>query len=89
MIGDRNMKKIGVLGLGNIAQKAYLPVITSLQDTYEWHFCTRNADKRQKLMRQYGITHGEGNVEELIAQNQLQYLFIRQQLPIIKLSKLC
>lgn len=68
MIGDRNMKKIGVLGLGNIAQKAYLPVITSLQDTYEWHFCTRNADKRQKLMRQYGITHGEGNVEELIAQ---------------------
>lgn len=65
------MKKIGVMGLGNIAQKAYLPVITSLQDEFEWHFCTRNADKRAKLMQQYGVTHGEANLEELIAQKPL------------------
>ncbi|WPP09786.1 hypothetical protein SIN07_02710 [Pediococcus inopinatus] len=43
------MKKIDVMGLGNIAQKAYLPVMASLQDQYEWHFCTRNDEKRRKL----------------------------------------
>lgn len=63
------MKKIGVMGLGNIAQKAYLPVIASLQDRYEWHFCTRNDEKRQKLQTQYGVTHGEANIDELIGQN--------------------
>ncbi|GEL14686.1 Gfo/Idh/MocA family protein [Pediococcus cellicola] len=62
------MKKIGVMGLGNIAQKAYLPVMTKLQDTYEWHFCTRNAVKRTHLQHQYGITHGEADLEELLDQ---------------------
>lgn len=29
------MLKIGVIGLGNIAQKAYLPVMAAMQDQYE------------------------------------------------------
>lgn len=65
------MKKIDVMGLGNIAQKAYLPVMASLQDQYEWHFCTRNDEKRRKLQAQYGVTRGESNIEELIAEKPL------------------
>ncbi|MEF1307816.1 gfo/Idh/MocA family oxidoreductase, partial [Vibrio owensii] len=34
--------KIGIIGLGDIAQKAYLPVITQLPNV-ELVFCTRNA----------------------------------------------
>ncbi|MCC3237805.1 gfo/Idh/MocA family oxidoreductase, partial [Pediococcus acidilactici] len=31
------MIKVGVIGLGNIAQKAYLPVDSQLQDRFEWY----------------------------------------------------
>ncbi|WP_268744057.1 hypothetical protein [Pediococcus pentosaceus] len=39
------MIKVGVIGLGNIAQKAYLPVYSELQDRFEWHLSSRNAEK--------------------------------------------
>ncbi|AVK62008.1 gfo/Idh/MocA family oxidoreductase [Lactobacillus sp. CBA3605] len=61
------MLKIGVLGLGNIAQKAYLPVMAAMQDQYEFHLTTRNAEKRQKLAATYGFTHTHATVAELIA----------------------
>ncbi|WP_412988581.1 Gfo/Idh/MocA family protein [Pediococcus siamensis] len=61
------MERIGVIGLGNIAQKAYLPVMATLQDQYEWIFCTRNAEKRTQLQQKYGVRHGESDVAALIA----------------------
>ncbi len=36
--------KVGVLGLGNIAQKAYLPVYTQMQDQAAFYFATRNKE---------------------------------------------
>ena len=36
--------KIGVIGLGDIAQKAYLPVMVEMQDEVEWHLCSRNGE---------------------------------------------
>lgn len=48
--------KIGVIGLGTIAQKAYLPVYTREFFEHEWHFCTRDADKLQRLGQKYGLT---------------------------------
>ncbi|AKP67704.1 Gfo/Idh/MocA family protein [Companilactobacillus ginsenosidimutans] len=65
------MKKIGVIGLGNIAQKAYLPVMASLQDQFEWHLTTRNVDKGNKLVRQYGFTQHHQTLDELIAVHPL------------------
>lgn len=62
------MKKIGVIGLGNIAQKAYLPVMADLQDKYEWHLTTRNLEKGEKLKAQYGFSHLHQTLDELIAQ---------------------
>lgn len=61
------MLKIGVMGLGNIAQKAYLPVMAAMQDEYEWHLCTRNAAKGQSLAAKYGFTHVCQTLDELIA----------------------
>jgi virulence factor len=54
--------KIAVIGLGDIAQKAYLPVLTQLsklsstcKKDIELIFCTRNADTLKKLTEQYRI----------------------------------
>mgnify|MGYP003361665711 CR=1 FL=1 len=61
------MIKIGVLGLGNIAQKAYLPVMAAMQDQYEFHLTTRNPEKRQQLAAEYGFTHTHATLDELMA----------------------
>ncbi|RRK11431.1 gfo/Idh/MocA family oxidoreductase [Lactiplantibacillus garii] len=61
------MLKIGVMGLGNIAQKAYLPVMAAMQDQYEFHLTTRNAEKRQRLAAQYGFQHTHADLDELIS----------------------
>jgi len=65
------MEKIGVIGLGNIAQKAYLPVMASLQDKFEWHLTTRNAEKGQKLAEKYGFSHIHQTLDQLIAEKPL------------------
>lgn len=44
--------KIGIIGLGDIAQKAYLPIITQHSDV-ELVFCTRNSEVLNQLARRY------------------------------------
>ncbi len=46
--------KIGIIGLGDIAQKAYLPIITQRQDVHPV-FCTRNADTLKQLSSKYRV----------------------------------
>ena len=65
------MEKIGVIGLGNIAQKAYLPVMATLQDKYEWHLTTRNEAKGEMLEKKYGFKHFHQTLDELIAEKPL------------------
>lgn len=65
------MEKIGVIGLGNIAQKAYLPVMATLQDKYEWHLTTRNEAKGEMLEQKYGFKHFHQTLDELIAEKPL------------------
>lgn len=65
------MEKIGVIGLGNIAQKAYLPVMATLQDKYEWHLTTRNIAKGEMLEKKYGFEHFHQTLDELIAEKPL------------------
>lgn len=57
--------KIGIIGLGGIAQKAYLPVITT-RSGVELIFCTRNEDTLNKLSKMYRISQYVNNVDELI-----------------------
>ena len=61
------MLKIGVIGLGNIAQKAYLPVMAAMQDQYEFHLTTRNPEKRAQLATMYGFQHTHATLKELMA----------------------
>ncbi|GEO46577.1 Gfo/Idh/MocA family protein [Companilactobacillus kimchii] len=65
------MEKIGVIGLGNIAQKAYLPVMATLQDKYEWHLTTRNEAKGKMLEQKYGFKHFHQTLDQLIAEKPL------------------
>ncbi|WP_042356770.1 Gfo/Idh/MocA family protein [Bacillus rubiinfantis] len=59
------MVKIGVIGLGDIAQKAYLPVYSKIKDA-EFHFYTRNHEKLQDICAQYRFEHVHFDFESLI-----------------------
>ncbi|EOL42787.1 Gfo/Idh/MocA family protein [Enterococcus caccae] len=58
--------KIGVIGLGNIAQKAYLPVYAKLRDQATFVLSTRNEQTRQMISKKYGFTDMVSSTEELI-----------------------
>ncbi|MFD1431683.1 Gfo/Idh/MocA family protein [Lacticaseibacillus yichunensis] len=47
------MLNIGVIGLGNIAQKAYLPVYAQMQDKVQFYLMTRDLAKLTALANQY------------------------------------
>jgi len=58
------MLKIGIIGLGDIAQKAYLPVIG--KKNVEIHLYTRNEDTLQRLGEQYRIENRHTSLESVI-----------------------
>ncbi|EPC95610.1 dehydrogenase-like protein, partial [Lacticaseibacillus paracasei subsp. paracasei CNCM I-4649] len=62
------MLTIGVMGLGTIAQKAYLPVYTQMQNQVHWVLSTRNDDKLQQLATQDGLAIAGTTLEDLDAQ---------------------
>jgi len=58
------MIKIGIIGLGDIAQKAYLPVIS--KKNVEVHLCTRNEVTLRKVGAQYRFKNLHQNLDSLI-----------------------
>ncbi|WP_414842071.1 Gfo/Idh/MocA family protein [Enterococcus saccharolyticus] len=60
--------KIGVIGLGGIAQKAYLPTYVKLQDQATFYFATRNPEVQQQLQEKYQLRYMKANVQELLAE---------------------
>ncbi|ARI75707.1 Gfo/Idh/MocA family protein [Halobacillus mangrovi] len=57
--------KIGIIGLGDIAKKAYLPVLSE-KEGIDLVLCTRNSDTLNKLSSQYRIPEKVQTVDELI-----------------------
>lgn len=57
--------RIGIIGLGDIAQKAYLPVLSEREDI-ELVFCTRNVETLNRLSKKYRIQETVQTVDELI-----------------------
>jgi len=57
--------KIGIIGLGDIAQKGYLPVLTE-KENIELILCTRNMDTLKKLSKKYRINQYVQTLDELI-----------------------
>ncbi|WP_430603408.1 virulence factor [Enterococcus sp. DIV0724b] len=58
--------KIGIIGLGNIAQKAYLPVYSQLRDQATFILSTRNEETRKEISEKYGFNEMVASTEELI-----------------------
>lgn len=59
------MLKIGIIGLGDIAQKAYLPVISSMKDL-ELHLFTRNEEKLEEISQKYRFSNIHPSLKFLI-----------------------
>lgn len=57
--------KIGIIGLGDIAKKAYLPVLSE-KEGIELVLCTRNVETLNSLSKKYRIQEKVKSVEELI-----------------------
>lgn len=57
--------RIGIIGLGNIAQKAYLPVILNNKDVTPV-LCTRNALTLQTLAQKYRVSEVTQSLDELL-----------------------
>jgi virulence factor len=60
--------KVGLIGVGNISQKAYLPVYAELQDKYDFIVSSRTIEKAESLRAQYGFTGAVEGVDALIAE---------------------
>ncbi|MGV3465192.1 MAG: Gfo/Idh/MocA family protein [Heyndrickxia sp.] len=59
------MLKIGIIGLGDIAAKAYLPVYGE-RDDVEFHLFTRNKERLSSISAQYRFQHIHESIESLI-----------------------
>lgn len=58
--------KIGIIGLGDIAQKAYLPIITQIE-SIQPVFCTRNPEVLKQLAQKYRVDQYCEDYQELLA----------------------
>lgn len=63
---EERIMKVGVIGIGGIAQKAYLPILCALPNV-EVLACTRNVETLKKVMSMYRLNHGMTEVSELLA----------------------
>jgi len=59
--------RIAIIGLGDIAQKAYLPVITT-RDDIELVFCTRNHSTLNRLTKMYRVSESVNDIDDLLDQ---------------------
>ncbi len=58
--------RIGIVGLGGIASKAYLPVLTTRSDVEPVVF-SRSQSTVEEVRERYGLAHGVTELDELIA----------------------
>ncbi|CAM4277294.1 Gfo/Idh/MocA family oxidoreductase [Erysipelothrix inopinata] len=60
------MLKIGIIGLGNIAMKAYLPTYSNLNSRVDWCLYSSNSDKLETLTKTYGFKNTFTDLDELV-----------------------
>jgi virulence factor len=59
------MLKLGIIGIGDIAKKAYLPVVGKLADV-EFHLFTRNTEVLREISNQYRFPNTHSNLTSII-----------------------
>lgn len=57
--------RIGIVGIGDIAKKAYLPILSNFKDLTIVP-CTRNQDTLNDVMAQYHLSEGYTDLDDLI-----------------------
>ncbi|MED1201744.1 Gfo/Idh/MocA family protein [Heyndrickxia acidicola] len=60
-----SMLKLGVIGIGDIAQKAYLPLYAE-REKIEFHFFTRSMTKRQEISEKYRFPYIHSSLDSLM-----------------------
>ncbi|WP_054026103.1 Gfo/Idh/MocA family protein [Bacillus sp. FJAT-28004] len=69
--------KLGVIGLGEIAQIAHLPILYSLRNQFEiTAICDVSKQLVDAIAQQYNVSKGYVNAMELIADSELEAVFI-------------
>ena len=69
--------KIGILGCGHIAGKMADTIRRMDSDQYRcWAAASRDGEKAQSFARRYGIPHAYGSYEELLADGQVDFIYI-------------
>ena len=58
--------KIGIIGLGGIFKKAYLPVISANRNKIDYYFASQNETTKDMLKNDYGFTHFCDTLDDLI-----------------------
>lgn len=66
--------KIGMIGIGDIAKKAYLPVLTQMKGI-ELHLCSRNEETLGEMAAKYKIQHTYSDINELL-KNEIDAAFV-------------
>ncbi|PGS54446.1 Gfo/Idh/MocA family protein [Bacillus sp. AFS041924] len=60
--------RIGIIGLGDIAKKAYLPVLSE-KENVELVLCTRNQESLERISKKYRISEIVNSVDKLLEKN--------------------
>ena len=64
-MSEKKLTRIGIVGIGDIAKKAYLPILCNIVDV-EIVPCTRNVDTLKEVMSKYHLRSGMTDLNELI-----------------------
>ncbi len=62
--------RVGIVGIGDIAKKAYLPILSNLNDVLIVP-CTRNSETLNNVMKQYHLSEGYSSLDDLFSDIKL------------------
>ncbi|MGF2943035.1 Gfo/Idh/MocA family protein [Enterococcus xiangfangensis] len=81
--------KIGVIGIGGIAQKAYLSTYTKIRKEADFIFATRNSDVRKALVEEHHFETVVETIDQLLTQ-KIEACFIHAATRVhFELAKKC
>ncbi len=67
--------RIGIIGLGNIAVKAYLPLLSNFPQ-HEFILCTRNKSRLEEIQSKYHFAIGRQKHSDLVEMDHVDAVFI-------------
>lgn len=68
--------RVGIVGAGNIARSAHMPVYQERDDVEVVAIADWNLERAQEAAKKFGIAHAFQNVEELLANVEVDYIDI-------------